>query len=172
MVRLSLPVLTVALALAVTACGGGGATKPLAASVSATPTPPVDQDAAAKAVVKAYVAATDALAKDVNVRTLADVATTTWAATMVDRYQKSMADQGKTVLGHGKVMSMSSNVAGDAATVAACVDGTGVFVVPKGTTAVDPAKAQAGDRLRDTFHLVLQGAHWLVNGVDSKGEQC
>jgi hypothetical protein len=157
--------------LAVTACGAG-ATKPLAASVTPTPTPSVAPDLAVKAAVNAYIGATNRSPNTTTATTFSGVATPAWASTLIARYRANIAAHGKALLGTSKVASATSQVAGDTATVDVCEDDTGVYVVPKGATTIDPAEATPGSRLRDTFHLVLRDGRWLVDSVSSKGEQC
>jgi hypothetical protein len=169
----SLPVVALIVACTVTACGGAnGGTVPLAGPSATTPTvQAADQAAAVKTGLTAYLAAVTNLPNDVDDKTLSDVATPAWAATFASRYRKNIAARGLTFIGHNKLISADPQIAGDTATVDACVDGTGVFTVPKGET-----RAKSGDlpspRARYTYRLKLQGGHWLVDSLATTGEPC
>lgn len=167
------PLVALGLVVSLTACGGGDAhtaLEPLSASsVAASPT--ADPNEAAKAAVTAYVEATSQISKHPDAGALDGLATAAWASRFVGNYQKNVAAKGMKFIGASTIVSATPTVAGSTATVAACVDGTHAFIVPKGATSSGP-QDPSGPRARYTYRLVLQDGRWLVDDIEMGTEPC
>jgi len=91
-----------------------------------------------------------------------------------DNYQRYVGGQGKVVLGQVRMSDIHVRLHDTSrADVSLCLDGSRLFIVPRGTKQVDPGTdfKQLVKSISE-LSLVREGASWRIDNIVEEGKRC